>query len=60
MISEETNEEKMENVEVEFDDSTFMRIALMAHEEDITFNQMCNKILKEHIESEEKKEEKSP
>jgi hypothetical protein len=41
---------KLVKVEIELDDPTFISLAKMAHEEDITLNQMINKILQEYIE----------
>lgn len=46
-----------ENVEVDISDETFLFIAKMAHEKNITFNQMVTEILKEQIEKESLKEE---
>jgi hypothetical protein len=48
----EKNEE-MEEVEIDISDETFLNIAKLAHEKDITFNQMCRDIIKEAIEKEE-------
>jgi len=45
---------KMVGVEVDLDDTTFLAIAKLAHEKDITFNEMCVEILKEMIEKEDK------
>lgn len=44
-----------EDLEINIDDDTFLFIAKKAHEEDITFNQMFNKILVEQIEKEKTK-----
>ena len=41
-----------ENIELELSSEEFLRLAKRAHEEDITFNQLVNKILLEHIEKE--------
>ena len=41
---------EMETVEVDLTDEEFLHIARLAHELDITFNQMVAKILEEHIE----------
>jgi hypothetical protein len=38
-------------VEVDLLDDTFMKIARMAHEKDITFNRMCVEILNEEIDN---------
>jgi deoxycytidylate deaminase len=39
-----------ESIEVDLSDNEFMHIAKMAHERDITFNQMVGIILQEQIE----------
>jgi len=44
------SEKKYEMVEVEFSDQVFLELARMAHERDITFNELCNDILREQIE----------
>jgi len=41
---------EMETVQVDLTDEEFLHIAKLAHEQDITFNQMVAKILEEHIE----------
>lgn len=41
---------EMETVEVNLTDEEFLHIAKLAHELDITFNQMVAKIIEEHIE----------
>jgi hypothetical protein len=41
---------KMVSVELELSDEDFLYIAKKAHREDITFNEMCVKILEEAIE----------
>lgn len=46
---------QMEEVEVSIDDETFIKLAKMAHEKDITFNQLCNDIIREKMELEENK-----
>ncbi|MDD5651420.1 MAG: hypothetical protein PHF86_13560 [Candidatus Nanoarchaeia archaeon] len=46
--------EKMKVVKVDLDYITIAKIALWAHEKDITFNEMCNLILKEEMEKLEK------
>jgi len=40
-------------VTIEIPDEIFMTLALMAHEQDITFNQLVTNILKEYIEKHE-------
>jgi hypothetical protein len=44
------SEQSMENIEVDLTDQEFLHIAKRAHELDITFNQMVNKILLQHLE----------
>jgi hypothetical protein len=39
-------------VDVYLSDETFLKIAKLAHEQDITFNQLCIEILKEQIKKE--------
>ena len=39
-----------ETIEVDLTDEEFLQIARLAHEQDITFNQMVIKILEQHIE----------
>ena len=43
------DKEEMCVIDVDMDDDTFMRIAVMAHERDITFNQMVTIILKKQL-----------
>ena len=38
-----------EEVEIELTDQEFLTLAKMAHDKDITFNQLCNQVLREHI-----------
>ncbi len=47
------------NVDVDMSDETFLTIAKMAHEEDITFNQKITNILRKQIEKEENEKYKS-
>jgi hypothetical protein len=44
--------EKLKKVDVELDQQTFLKIAIMAHEKDITFNQICSQILEEYMKNE--------
>lgn len=44
--------EKMIEVEIELLYDTYYKLLEMAHEQDITFNQLCSKILKEVIDNE--------
>ena len=48
-----------ENVEIELSDYEFITLAKMAHEKDVTFNQFCNTILREHISRLESEKESS-
>ncbi len=43
--------EEMETIDIDISDEDFLKIAVMAHERDITFNQMVVIILEEYIES---------
>jgi hypothetical protein len=43
------SEQSMENIEVNLTDEEFLHLAKCAHELDITFNQMVNKILLQHL-----------
>lgn len=43
-----------ENIEVDLSDEQFLALAKMAHEKDITLNQLVTEILREQIESTEK------
>ena len=49
-------ETKMETIEVDLTDEEFLHIAKLAHEQDITFNQMVAKILEQYILLEQEKE----
>lgn len=46
-----------EDVEIELEDETFMELAKMAHERDVTFNSLCNTMIKETLENLEAKKE---
>jgi len=50
-------EEKREEIEIEIEDEDFLKIAKMAHEKDITFNDMVNEILKSQMETLKEKKE---
>lgn len=47
-------EEKLINVEVDLSDETILKLALLAHDRDITLNQMCNALLKDYIQEHER------
>jgi predicted DNA-binding ribbon-helix-helix protein len=40
---------KKEDIEIDLDDHVFMELAKIAHEKDITFNQLVNDIIREKI-----------
>jgi predicted HicB family RNase H-like nuclease len=44
-------------VEIELSDEDFMTLANMAHDQDITFNQLVNNLLREQMERIETKDE---
>ncbi len=44
----------MVDIEVDFTDEEFLKIARMAHEEDITFNQLIQNAIQVMIDTEEK------
>ena len=44
--------EEMVSMEVEISDEEFLYVAKMAHERDITFNQMMNEILEWYVKKE--------
>jgi|688.fasta_scaffold851574_3 hypothetical protein len=48
-----------ERIEVDLTDEEFLHIAKLAHEQDITFNQMVAKILEQHILEQEKQDDKN-
>ena len=50
---------EMETVQVDLTDEEFLHIAKLAHEQDITFNQMVAKILEQHILEREKQSDKN-
>lgn len=41
---------KTENVEIELSDKEFNTLAVEAHNRDITFNQLCNEIIRKELE----------
>lgn len=49
-------EEQYKEVEVNLDDETFLKIAKIAHAHDVTFNQICNRILRGYIVEQEAQE----
>jgi len=49
VLLEEEKEQEMETIEVDMTEEQFAKIAEMAHEQDITFNEMCNRILRESM-----------
>lgn len=60
-IDYKTPKEKLdesEEVEMEFDDEILLKFFKMAHEQNITLNQLIENILREQIEKEEKNNER--
>lgn len=47
-----------ETIQVNLTDEEFLHIAKLAHEQDITFNQMVAKILEQHILEQEQESDK--
>ena len=47
---------KMVDIEVDFTDEEFLRIAMLAHEEDVTFNQYIQTVLQAAMDADEEKE----
>lgn len=45
---------KYESVELEFDDEELLKYMTLAHEQGITFNQLCENAVKSFIENQEK------
>ncbi len=50
-------EEKTASVEIELEDAQFLKLALDAHEKDITLNQHLNEVLQQYIDKCESKED---
>ena len=50
-------EEKTESVEIELEDTQLLKLALAAHEKDITLNQHMNEALQQYIDKCESKED---
>ena len=48
--------EKMVDIEVDFTDEEFLKIAMMTHEEDITFNQFIQNVLQTAMDADEEHE----
>lgn len=44
-----------EEVEIELTDEEFLKLAKIAHSRDITFNQLCNDLLREYMDRVEAK-----
>lgn len=44
-----------ENIEVDLSDEQYLALAKMAHEKDITLNQLVTNMLREHVEDAEKR-----
>lgn len=43
--------EEQETIELDISDEEFLVLAKQAHDQDVTFNQYINKILKDYLES---------
>jgi len=43
----------METIEIDLDDDLLMKLFLLAHERDITLNQLINDILRDYLEKEQ-------
>ena len=56
MTKKEKTEENTVEVEIDISDASFLKLARIAHEKDITLNQLCNNLLKDHIKELEKDE----
>ena len=48
--------EKMVDIKIDFTDEEFLKIAMMAHEEDITFNQFIRNVLQTAMDADEEHE----
>lgn len=48
--------DNMEEIEVDLTDAEFLKVAKMAHERDITFNEMVNRILEWYLSELEEEE----
>lgn len=51
----DSEQSKMETIEVEFSDAELLEYMKMAHEMNMTFNDFCVKVLTEYMNNEEKK-----
>lgn len=47
------DEYEEESVPIDISDTTFLVLAKLAHEQDITFNELCNNILRNYMDKEE-------
>jgi len=45
--------DEMETINIDIDDDTFLQVAMMAHEKDITFNQMIEWALRKQLDHED-------
>ena len=50
-------EEKTASIEIELEDAQLLKLALDAHEKDITLNQHMNEVLQQYIDEYELKED---
>ena len=46
------SKDKFREIEIEMSDKEFLFFAKMAHEKDITFNQLINEVIKDHLRGE--------
>jgi len=46
----EENKNFLETIDIELSDEEFLRLAKLAHEHDVTFNQLVSGLLRAHIE----------
>jgi len=48
-----SNTDRPEEIEINIPDDVLFSLMLLAHERDITFNQLCNEILREQLDKEQ-------
>ena len=48
-IGKDNNEQENRTVEIELSDEDILKLALAAHDRDITLNQLCNSVLKDSL-----------
>jgi hypothetical protein len=47
-----------ESVEINLTDSEFLYLARAAHDRNITFNELCNEVIRRHLDALDRNEEK--